>query len=280
MAAGTRFRVFPKFAEGYRQPELVEVAAPPGTIGPGPQDATMYVANAVDKPLPYRLPDRLPPYTGALYPPAAPGPNGHFDHIPEDTPQFLAAHLYAVVRRVLDLWRGLLGHRIIWWHVDAFPRLELVPRLRWNNAHSGPGFLETGLLWTRRGVPRTLCLNSDVVAHEVGHTILFSVLGAPDPGRLTGAFLAFHEAFADHVAVIAALQFDSVAARLLSQTRGNLYALNLINRLGELSDDEQVRILDNEVSLSLTSGACDLGRMEAGLTHSASDEISTLPQRR
>jgi hypothetical protein len=187
-----------------------------------------------------------------------PGPDGHFDQIPVDTPQFLAAHVYGVARRVLDLWQDLLGHPIVWWHVDAFPRLELVPRLRWGNAHSGPGFLETGLLWTHNGTPQRLALNFDVVAHEVGHTILYSVLGAPAPGRLTGAFLALHEAFADHVAAISALYFRSVVARLLLQTRGNLYALNLVSRLGELSGNDQVRVLDNDVRLS------DLGGLRLG----------------
>jgi hypothetical protein len=258
MPGGTRFRLFPQFAEGYREPEVVEIALAPGMIGPGPQDNLMYVANAVDKPLPYQVPDRRPPYKGPLYPPAMPGPDGHFDRIPMRTPQFLAAHIYGGTRRVLDLWQDLLGQPIVWWHADAFPQLELVPKLRWGNAHSGPGFLETGLLWTHNGVPQELALNFDVVAHETGHIILYSILGAPAPGRLTGAFLAFHETFADHVAAISALYFKSVVARLLLQTRGNLYALNLISRLGELSGNEQVRVLDNDVRLS------DLGGLRLG----------------
>ena len=250
MPGGTRFRLWPKLGEGFQRPELVEVSLPPGTIGPGPQDPMMYVANAVEKALPYRVPDRLPPYTGPEYPPAMPGADGHFDQIPEGSPQFLAAHLYGVTRRVLDLWENLLGHPIVWWHADTYPRLELVPKVRWGNAHSGPGFLEMGLLWTHSGVPQMLGLNFSVVAHEVGHTILFSVLGAPEQGHLTGAFLAFHEAFADHVSANAVLYFDSAIERLLFQTHGNLYALNLISRIGELSGDDQVRVLDNDVSVS------------------------------
>ena len=254
MAGGTRFRLFPQLAQGWREPELVEVSLPPGAIGPGPQDARMYVANAVDKPQPYDAPERLPPYDGPLHPDAMPGPGGHFDHIPEETPQFLAAHLYGSVRRVLDIWEGYLGHRVAWWHAARFPRLELVPLLRWGNAQSGFGFLEMGLRWTRTGKVQPLCLNFDVVAHEVGHAILFSVLGGPAPGRLTGAFLAFHEAFSDLVAAFSALHFRSVEARLLQETEGNLYALNLVSRLGELSDIEQVRVLDNEVRLADLEG--------------------------
>jgi hypothetical protein len=214
----------------------------------------MYVANAVDKSSPYQLPDRLPPYRGREYAPALPDAGGHFDRIPEGSPQFRAAHLYGTVRRVLDIWEKLLGHQIVWWHVDYFPRLELVPTLRWGNAHSGPGFLETGSLWSRSGEPQELCLNFDAVAHEVGHVILFSVLGAPQAGRLTGAFLAFHETFADHVAAISSLYFDSVIERLPLQTNGNLYALNLVSRIGELSGSEEVRVLDNDVAVSDLAG--------------------------
>ena len=39
---GTRFRLFPAYAAGYAEPELVEVSLPPGTIGPGPSDPWMY----------------------------------------------------------------------------------------------------------------------------------------------------------------------------------------------------------------------------------------------
>ena len=254
MPGGTRFLLFPQYAQGL-EPEVVEVDLPPGAISPGPQDATMYVANAIDKPLPYHVPDRLPPYLGPLHPPAMPGPDGHFIHFTDwNSPEFRAAHLYGVARRVLDLWQDLLRQPIVWWHAREFPQLELVPWLRWGNAHAGPGYLETGMLWTHNGVPQDLSLNFDVAAHEVGHVILFSILGAPTPGHLTGEFLAFHEAFADHVAAISSLYFKSVARRLLVQTRGNLYALNLVSRLGELSGNDQVRVLDNNVRMSHLRG--------------------------
>jgi hypothetical protein len=64
----------------------------------------MYVANAVEKQFPYRVPDRLPPYTGPEFSPAVPDAAGHFDRIPSESPQFRAAHLYGAARRVLDVW--------------------------------------------------------------------------------------------------------------------------------------------------------------------------------
>jgi hypothetical protein len=245
---GTRFLIYPQFAQGF-DPEVVEIGLPPSAIGPGPQDATLVVRNAIDKPLHYRYPDRMPPWDGPVFPPAVAGPDGHFDRIPLRTPQFLAAHLYGSTRRVLDIWEDLLGHPIVWWHAEAYPRLELIPWLRWGNAQSGPGFVETGMMWTRRGDPQDLALNFDVVAHEIGHVILFSLLGAPAPDRLTGDYLAFHEAFSDHTAVISSLYFLPVARRLLTQTRGNLYALNLVSRLGELAGNDEVRVLDNRVRM-------------------------------
>ena len=41
---------------------------------------------------------------------------------------------------------------------------------------------------------------------------------------------------------------------LLAQTGGNLYALNLVSRLGELSGNDQVRVLDNNVRMSHLRG--------------------------
>jgi hypothetical protein len=68
------------------------------------------------------------------------------------------------------------------------------------------------------------------------------------------AFLAFHESFSDLVAALTALRFRSVAARLLAQTGGNLYALNLVSRFGELSDLDQARLLDNRVRMADVAG--------------------------
>ena len=249
MAGGTLFRLFPQWAQGYAEPELVELAAAPGSIGPGPSDSRMYVAHAVDKREPYDPPAWLPPYRGALLPPAQPDGAGNFDHIPFGTPEFLSAHLYGVTQLVLEIWEDYLGQPVRWWHADVLPRLELQPVVYWANAQSGFGFLEAGLRWTRFGQALPLCLSFDVVAHEVGHAILFSTMGVPESGAVGGTFLAFHEAFADLISTLSVLHFPSVVMRLLAQTSGNLYELNLVSRLGELSDVEQVRVVDNTVRL-------------------------------
>ena len=68
-----------------------------GTVRAGPSDHSMYVINPVRKDAPYDPPHYVPPYRGPVYAPALPGPDGHFDHIPVETEQFLAAHLYGTV---------------------------------------------------------------------------------------------------------------------------------------------------------------------------------------
>lgn len=246
---GVRVRLYPQLAAGYDRPETIALELPPGTVGPGPADAAMVVRNAVDKQRPYTTPDYLPPYRGAVHAPALPDAEGHFDTIPEGTPQFEAVHLYGCARLALGLWERWLGHPVVWWHAADLPRLELVPKLRWGNAHAGYGFLETGMRWSRHGEAVPLALSLDVVAHEVGHAVLYSVMGAPEPAERTAEYHATGEALADVGAALVALHFPSVVARLLAQTRGNLYALNLVSKLAEVSDIEQARTLDNEVRM-------------------------------
>lgn len=250
MTSGTRFRLYPQYAAGYLTPEIVTVTSPPGSIRPGPRDHRMHAVNPTDKTAPYVPFSYMPPYRGACWPPAAPDAAGHFDQIPTDDQQFFAAHLFGCARRTLDIWEGYLGREVLWWHAPALPQLELVARVNWDNAQSGPGFLETGLQPNRYGRIQPFCLNFDIVAHEIGHAILFSEVGVPPPDAISPAFLAFHESFADLVAMIAALHFDSVLARLLAQTDGNLYVLNLVSRIGETSDLDEIRIADNVVTMA------------------------------
>ena len=185
-AAGTRVRLFPELFAGYAAPETAWLSPPPGSVGPGPADAQLYVVNAAAKRTPYAPPDYLPPYGGTEYPAAAPDPAGHFDHIPVSAPQFLAVHLYGAARHTLDIWEHYLGHRVRWWHAPEIPQLELVPVVAaWANAHSGPGFLETGTIRNDRGQDHLFCLNFDVVAHEIGHAVLFATVGVPAPDAMT-----------------------------------------------------------------------------------------------
>jgi hypothetical protein len=250
---GTRFLLFPEYFENIA-PEIVEVGMPAGSIGPGPSDPTLYVADAIDKKKPYDPPTYGPPYTRATYAPAFPNSKGHFDHILPETSQFLAAHLYGTMRHTLDVWHRYLHRRVVWWHANEYPQIELIPVVHWQNAQSGPGFLETGLWPDETGELQPFALNFGVIAHETGHTMLFSLLGAPPPELIDVPFLAFHESFSDLVGLIGALHFDSVIERLLQQTNGNLYVLNVINRLGETSVHTQLRLASNEATMADVAG--------------------------
>ncbi len=253
-AAGTRVRLFPELFAGYAEPEIAFLSPDAGSVRPGPADRQMYVANAVDKRVPYAPPDYMPPYGGGEFTPACPDHGGHFDHIPVDAPQFRAAHLYGAARHTLDIWEHYLRHKVQWWHAPEIPQLELVPVVEWANAHSGPGFLETGAILNEQRQEHLFCLNFDVVAHEVGHAVLFATVGVPTPERMTAAYLAFHESFADLFGVIGVLRFASVITRLLAQTGGNLHALNMVNRLGRYSDNQQVRVASNATTMADVAG--------------------------
>jgi hypothetical protein len=246
---GTRFLLFPAYFENIPA-EIITVAMPAGSIGPGPSDPTIYVANARDKKTPYDPPTYIPPYAGATFAPALPDAGGNFDHIPPEAPQFLAAHLYGTVRHSLDVWHRYLKRHIVWWHVNEHPQIELIPVVRWQNAQSGPGFLETGLWPDETGELQPFALNFDVIAHETGHTMLFSLIGVPRPEMIGVPFLAFHESFSDLVALIGVLHFDSVIEHLLRETNGNLYVLNVANRLGETSVHSQLRLASNEATMA------------------------------
>jgi len=245
---GTRVRLFPQ-SEGFAEPVIVTLSLPAGTVGPGPADPDLRTVLPVDKRRPYAPPAYLPPYEGATLPPAEPDASGGFDWIPLSAPQFLSQHLYGGIRFTLDHWERYFGRPIRWWHADRFPRLELIPRLDWNNAHSGPGFIETGFRTTTTGEVRLFALNQDVIAHETGHAILFSEVGIPVGAGLTAGYLAFHESFCDLIALITALHFPPVVDRLLANTRGNLYVTNLVARIGELSAVEQIRVADNTTTV-------------------------------
>ena len=249
---GTRFLLFPQppVLESIAGPEVVWVAPPPGSIGAGPSDSRMYVVDAIGKDRHYDFP-YLPPWRGPRNPPVQPGHDGHFDYLTDPwSREFMAAHMYGTLRFVLDVWEGYFGGTIPWHFAADQPRLELVPALEWDNAHSGYGFIETGFARPGAPDPHPFCLNFDVLAHELGHSFMFSLLGTPPLDRVRAEYLAFHESASDCVAMIAVLHFDSVVDRLLERSHGNIYLPNELNRIGELSETKQIRLASQSVKLA------------------------------
>jgi hypothetical protein len=207
----------------------------------------MYVIDPVDAKDPYGYP-YLPPYGGFLGPVADPGPDGHFDHLPVDSRAFVLAHAYACVRRLLDIAESYRGSEIRWFFEPGCSRLEIVPHLRWDNAHAGYGFLELGEDATL-GSPLPLALNFDAVAHETVHLILLSLLGTPRTARPSDEFFAYHEAVSDVFSLIGLLHFDTALDLILRRTRGNLLLVNELDRFAELAPERQVRSLNHSLKL-------------------------------
>jgi hypothetical protein len=253
-ALGTRFLVFPQVPHlsGYATPETVWISSPPDRLRPGPEDDRIYVRDPLIRKEPYEFP-ALPPFSGETFPPAIAGPDGHFDHLDPKAREFLAAHAYACVRRVLDIWESYLGRPIGWHFAETYDRLEIIPWIDWENAQSGYGYLELGEDRGDGGA-YPYALNFDVIAHEIGHTILFSLFGFPNLSLEQGDFAPFHEASADLISLLSFLHFDSGLDRLLRHCRGNLLLLNELNRIAELTGDRQIRLAGNSRRQSEVTG--------------------------
>ena len=225
------------------------MSPPAGSVRPGPADARMYVVDAVHKDRPYEE-GVLPPYRGATNPPVPPGPDGHFDHLEPGTRAFMAAHMYGTIRFVLDVWERYLRKEIPWHFAEDLARLELVPVVDWDNAQSGYGFIETGFARVGNIPSHPFCLDFDVLAHELGHAVIYSLLGVPPPNEVSAEYLALHESAADCTGMIAVLHFDSVVDDLLRNSRGNLYLPNELNRIGELSATAQLRTASHSLTMA------------------------------
>ena len=249
--SGTKFRLFPQapVLPAFQEPETVQVSPSAGSIESGPADHRMYVVDALDKARPYMFP-YLPPYKGPTYPAAVSDEDGHFDHLKVGTREFNAAHMYGSLRFVLDIWEGYFGRPIEWHFSPHLDRLELIPQIDWDNAQSGYGFIETGFGFDEDYGEHPFCLNFDILAHELGHSIIFSVVGMPPDDRVGAEYLGFQESASDIVALLSTLHFNSVVDHLLAQTRGNIFAPNILNRFAELSPTKQIRSASNSLRMS------------------------------
>ena len=257
--SGTRFRLFPQApsVDDDGEPETVYISSPAGSLGPGPQDDRMYAVNTIDKPVHYGMHTNdtgepylfLPPWQGDIYTPPEPGADGHFDYLEPGTPEFDIAHLFGSTRFTLDVWERYFGRPIEWHFKDDYDRLELSIMPDIDNAFMGYGFLETGGMHVD-GEYRPFWLNFDVVAHEVGHGIIYSEVGMPDDNYENAEYYGFQESAADLSALVASLHFDSTVNGLLDNTSGNLYSFNRLNRFAETSANKQIRLAANDSLLS------------------------------
>lgn len=257
---GTRIRIYPQapFGGSGAELETVWLSPPAGTVRPGPADDRMYALTPIGKDgQPYGLIDGadgpelfLPPWPGDIGPMAYPDAEGHFDHIPPDAPEFYPAHLYGCSRFALDVWERYLGGPFEWHFARHFDRMELLHIWDWRNAQMGYGYLETGDRENQDGLIVPHALNFDVIAHEIGHAVWISFTGPVDPTEVSGEFQAFHEMSADWASLMTSLHLDSVIDGLLRRTRGNLDTFNRLTRFAEISDTEQIRLANNNLTVA------------------------------
>jgi hypothetical protein len=71
-----------------------------------------------------------------------------------------------------------------------------------------------------------------------------------DPDDWAVDYGGLHESAGDLVAIIASLHFDSVVDRLLRRTKGNLFTVNELDRVGELDASREIRVAFNYVRMS------------------------------
>jgi hypothetical protein len=156
--------------------------------------------------------------TSTLYRPAAvvaddfPAPGSNSAIL--DDPNFHAYHVYALVMRTLGRFEYALGRRVPW----GFPahQLKVVPHAfeEVNSFYSREA--QSLLFGYYRGANGLgfMCLSQDIVVHETAHALLDGLRGrfmapsSPDQA-------AFHEAFADIVALLSVFSLDDVLRFLI-----------------------------------------------------------------
>ena len=170
----------------------------------------------------------------------------------EGNPQFHQQMVYAVAMTTIDRFERALGRKAFW--SDRFekdrslsdaqefvPRLRIYPHaLRMANAYYSRS--KSSLLFgyfpstddrTSGQFPKGMvftCLSHDVIAHETTHALLdgfHRYFMEPTNSDV----LAFHEAFADIVALFQHFTFPEVLAHQIAKTRGDLSSENLLAQL-------------------------------------------------
>src|SRR5262249_31569542 len=172
----------------------------------------------------------------------------------EGTPQFHQQMAYAVASLTIDNFEHSLGRRTLWRprpdptkgsKDDSIfvPRLRIYPHaLRERNAYYTPekiallfGYFRASEDDPADHMPGGMvftCLSHDIVAHETTHALLDgmsrSFLHSTNPD-----VLAFHEGFADIIALFQHFTFPEVLRHQIATTRGDIR--NNRNFLGELA---------------------------------------------
>lgn len=132
-------------------------------------------------------------------------------------PAFHAQNVYAIAMRILARFEFALGRRVSW-GFDGH-QIHIAPHA-FADANAFYSETDRGLFFGyfagRDGRPIFTCLSHDVVAHETTHAILdglrdrYTEPSSPDQA-------AFHEGFADIVALLSVFSLEQVVGQLLDR---------------------------------------------------------------
>lgn len=171
--------------------------------------------------------------------------------VSETEPQFHQQMVYAVAMATIDHFEQAFGRKIFWSNrvqrepsYDEFyvPRLRIYPHaLRARNAYYSPA--KKALLFgyfpvtakDEANAPGTTvfaCLSHDIIVHEMSHALLDGV--HPRFNEPTNPDVhAFHEAFADIVAIFQRFSYPGVLETTIRNTRGDLGRRNILAQLAQ-----------------------------------------------
>ena len=157
--------------------------------------------------------------------------------------------VYAVGITVYAAFQKALGRHIAWGFDQASaeslprtrlrlrPHYDLVPNAHYDKSRGEIcfGYYQAGNDVTGRNTPRGFvftCLSHDIVVHEMTHALLdglrqhFHIPSSPDT-------LAFHEAFADLIAIFQRFSYEKVVLAAIQSSRGRLYKAGLLTRFAQ-----------------------------------------------
>jgi hypothetical protein len=171
----------------------------------------------------------------------------------EGDPKFHQQFVYTVAMMTIRNFEQALGRKVFWTRRDEnkphgewetfVSRLRIYPHaFRGANAFYSPD--KMGLLFgyfpasgdpTGAQLPGGIvftCLSHDIIAHETTHSLLDTVLPKYLDSTNPDA-LAFHEAFADIVALFQHFSFPEVLRHQIAKTRGDLASQSVLGELAQ-----------------------------------------------
>ena len=169
----------------------------------------------------------------------------------EGDPRFHQQMVYAASMLTIKNFEKALGRKVLWAFQRVMDkryeiyvhRLRIYPHaFRDANAYYSPvkkallfGYFSAAPVDETLNMPDSLvftCLSHDIVAHETTHAILDGMHSNFNEATNLD-MLAFHEAFADIVALFQHFTFPKVLEHQIAKTRGDLQTQNLLGQLAQ-----------------------------------------------